>query len=161
MVSEADFKQALGHFASGVTVVVLDNGSGGIMGLTVSSFSSVSLEPPLVLICVEQGSECFNALGKQGQFTVHILAGDQTELAYAFADGSLDKSVYANWHTNTRGYPELAESLAWIECKLHARHPAGDHDIFIGRVEHLRVAEGKEPLLYYRGRVGGTEVMVP
>lgn len=159
MVSEAAFKQTLGHFASGVTVVVFDNGAGGIMGLTVSAFSSVSLEPPLVLICLEQGSECFQALGERGQFTVHILAEGQTALAYAFADGSLDKSTYATWHTNPRGYPELDQALAWIECTLHARHKAGDHDIFIGRVEHLRVVEGKAPLLYYRGRVGGTEVM--
>ena len=159
MITPDVYKQAMGHFASGVTVVVLDNGAGGIMGLTVSAFSSVSLEPPLVLICVDRSSECFEALSQRGRFTVHVLASNQAELAYRFADGTPDKSDYAQWRMNQRGYPELAEALAWIECRLVARHGAGDHDIFVAEVEGIRVAEGKKPLLYFRGRVGGSEVV--
>jgi len=159
MITPDVYKQAMGQFASGVTVVVLDNGAGGIMGLTVSAFSSVSLEPPLVLICVDHGSECYQALIERERFTVHVLAGDQTELAYRFADGVEDKSAYAEWRLNPRGYPELAEALTWIECRLVARHGAGDHDIFVAEVEGIRVAEGKKPLLYFRGRVGGSEVV--
>lgn len=155
MITPEDFKHALGQFPSGVTVVVLDNGAGGIMGFTVSAFCSVSLEPPLVLISVDQSSECYEALGERGYFTVHILAEHQVELAYRFADGVEDKSDYTQWRINERGYPELTDALAWIECRLYARHPAGDHDIFVGRVEGLRVAEGREPLLYHQGRVGG------
>jgi flavin reductase (DIM6/NTAB) family NADH-FMN oxidoreductase RutF len=158
MITPEVYKQAMGRFASGVTVVVLDDGAGGIMGLTVSAFSSVSLAPPLVLICVDRSSECFEALAERGRFTVHVLAEDQTALAYRFADGSLDKSDHADWRMNERGYPELLDALAWMECRLVARHGAGDHDIFVGEVEGLRVAEGKGPLLYYQGKVGGPAI---
>ena len=157
MIDAAQYKHTLSHFASGVTVVTVSNGKGGIEGFTASAFSALSLDPPLVLVCLDYDSECYEPLRLEKRFAVHILAEDQSELAWTFANRDLDKSRQADWQLNERGYPVLKQALAVIECKLFKEHEGGDHAIFIGEVEALSVADDPpKPLLYYQGRLGNT-----
>jgi len=155
MISPQIYKQALGRFASGVTIVVLEE-EGRLMGFTASSFCSLSLEPPLVLVCLGRGSECHTPLTQIGRrFTVQILGDDQVALAYAFADGVDDKSGHAPWALNERGFAIVEATPVVLECRLEASHPGGDHDILVGRVEAATLHEDRPPLLYYRGQLGG------
>ena len=159
MIDAAQYKSTLGHFTTGVTVVTVSNSKGGIEGFTASAFSALSLDPPLVLVCLNYDSECYGPLRLEKRFAVHILAEHQNELAWAFANRDLDKTDYADWQLNERGYPVLNDALAVIECKLFKECEGGDHVIFIGEVEALSITENpSKPLLYYQGRLGNSDV---
>ncbi len=149
VTSEA-FRQALGHFASGVTVVTTRNASGQPCGLTASAFTSVSLDPPLILVCIDHQATSHAPLGEHGWFAVHILAKDQEALARRFASASPDKFDGLAYRPGRQGVPLLEEALAVLECRVVHAYPGGDHTIFVGRVEAVRVTGG-QPLLYYRG----------
>ena len=145
------FRDALGRFASGVTVVTAATPQGGI-GMTANSFSSVSLEPPLVLWCPAKGSGRYPVFAGARHFAIHVLAADQAELAMAFARsgdafGGLDVEIGAH------GVPLLGQCLARFECETHALHDAGDHAIMVGRVRRAALAEGA-PLVFSQGRFG-------
>lgn len=155
MIDAALYRNVLGNFATGVTIVTVANGRGGIEGFTASAFSALSLEPPLVLVCLTYDSECYEPLRRECRYAIHFLSEKQTALAYAFADRNLDKTQQADWSFNERGYAILRDTLAIIECRLHREYAGGDHAIFIGEVEAMEVMEGTmKPLLYFRGRLG-------
>lgn len=151
-LSAADFRDVMGRFATGVTVVTT-KGVGGYDGFTASSFSSVSLDPPLVLVCLGHDATCHDAFAEGDCFAVNILAADQADLSVRFSSpvGNRFEGVgHSSWVT---GAPVLKGVVAAIDCRLDAVHRAGDHSILVGRVERLGpVAEAAEPLLYYRGR---------
>jgi flavin reductase (DIM6/NTAB) family NADH-FMN oxidoreductase RutF len=147
-IDDARFRQAMGHFASGVTVVTTAAGN-DLYGMTVSSFSSLSLNPPLILICIDKGVPTHDILKDASSFVVNILEERQEHLSRRFATTSTDKFKGVAWHSGKLGLPVLDNTLAAIECTLRDVLDGGDHTIFIGEVVGAEIREGA-PLLYYR-----------
>ena len=143
------FRSVLGRFATGVTIITALDGSGQPHGMTVSAFSSLSLEPPLVLICIDNVATMSPLMATTGHFVVNVLTSEQEELSRRFS-GQLDDRFAGVGYTDApSGAPILDGVLAWLDCRVLTRHPAGDHVIVIGEVEHAEAFEG-QPLLYYR-----------
>lgn len=148
MPDAADFRRALGQFAAGVTVVTTRDGRGRSLGLTVTAFTSVSLEPPLVLICVDHRSETHVGFRHAGLFGVSILAEGQEDLSRRFAGGGAAKFKGLELVEGTTGVPLVPGALAHLECRVSATHLAGDHTIYVGEVLAVKVRPGR-PLLYH------------
>lgn len=151
VISPADFRHVLSHFASGVTVVTTTDADAQPAGLTASAFTSVSLDPPLVLVCVDHKSQTYPALLERGRFAVNILCADQTDLSKRFASTRLDKFTDVRYRTSELGLPLIDDALAYLECTTVNTHVEGDHTIFVGLVERSGTGSG-EPLLYFRGQ---------
>lgn len=147
-IDESRFRTAMSHFASGVTVVTTGDAENPI-GLTVSSFCSLSLEPALVLVCIDKDVTSHDAIASAGRFAVNILTAGQEELSRRFASKVDDKFEGVATSEGAGGIPLISDSLAVIECRLYAELPGGDHTIFIGEVETVEVGEG-DPLVYFR-----------
>lgn len=148
-VSEDDFRRTLSHFASGVSVVTTRDAKGRAHGITVSAFCSVSLNPPLVLICIERATASHYAFRESGVFVVNILDSTQQDLSERFAAPDEDKFGNVEFATGLDDVPVLKSALAKIECRLTRAVDGGDHSIFIGSVEHVTYRDG-EPLIYFR-----------
>ena len=148
-ITDDEFRSALSRFASGVTVVTTRNGAGELFGITVSAFCSVSLEPPLVLICIEKATASHSSFLESGIFIVNILARDQAELSERFASQIADKFAGVGITLNIDGLPMIDGSLAIIECRVKQALHGGDHTIFVGEVDRAKVHEG-DPLIYFR-----------
>lgn len=148
-VGPDEFKKAMRTFSSGVTVITTREGD-RLHGLTVSAFSSLSLDPPLVLICIDKGAAAHDVFGKAGKFVVNILADDQEEVSNCFASRADDKFEKSKWHVGVLGLPVIDDAFGVAECVLHDSLPGGDHTIFVGRVVATRTREAK-PLLYGQG----------
>lgn len=150
MAIDADaFRSALGQFASGVTIVTTLDAAGTPLGLTVSSFCSVSLDPPLVLVCIDLRSEANTGFRESGRFGVSILAEGQRDLSDRFAWGGATKFDPAHLTMGATGVPLLTGALARLECTVVSTHDEGDHRVYVGRVEHAEVDPGR-PLVYQR-----------
>ena len=147
-IDQGEFRRVLGHFASGVTVVTTCYEQTNY-GITVSSFSSLSLVPPLVLICIDQKVSSHAALQNAGVFAVNILPEEGERLSRHFATREVDKFKGVAFHTGQLGAPLLDEALGTIECRIVQQVPGGDHTIFIGEVTAAATRPGK-PLIYYR-----------
>ncbi|WP_235857170.1 flavin reductase family protein [Occultella glacieicola] len=147
------FRDALGHYASGITVVT-GHDSREPLGFTCQSFSSVSLDPPLVSFSVMKTSTTYPRIAPTGRFAVNVLARDQMDLSAQFARSATDKWAGVEWRPSAAGDPLLGGALLWIDCELWAEHDAGDHLIVLGRVVELVEHEGpaQEPLVFFRGR---------
>ncbi len=139
-----------------MTVVTSVSG-GRPLGLSVNSFTSVSLEPPLVAFCVTRSSTTWPQLRAEGTFCVNILAEDQEALSRRFAAPELDRFMGVGWRPGPSGAPILAGGLAWVDCTVEAEHDAGDHYIVVGRVHDLDIAHEGRPLVFYRGGYGRFE----
>ncbi len=152
MTLDADsFRSVLGRFASGVTVVTTRDVDGRDIGMTVSAFSSVSLHPPLVQICIGHEASAFEALSRCDVFVVNVLAAEQEALSRRFAEiDSARRFEGLGFSRGESGLVMLDESVAHLECTVVGQHVAGDHTIFIGEVQHA-AADDARPLLYYRG----------
>ena len=158
MIASEDFRRVLGHFCSGVTVVTTMDPEGKPAGLTASAFTSVSLNPPLILVCVSHDAHSYPALAAARHFAVNILAGHHESVSTRFATRPVkhpsEKFEGIDFRQSSFGLPVLKDSLAELECEVVHCYPAGDHTIFVGRVEaaEARGDAGLEPLLYYRGK---------
>jgi len=150
MVDDAQFKLAMSHFASGVTVVTTEH-DGTPFGMTVASFASLSLDPPLVLICIEKSVKTHDALVAAAQFGVSILAQAQADLSGRFASKKIDDKFagVAVTRGDRLGVPLLDGAICALECRVHSALPGGDHTIFVGEVMSVRVTEDA-PLVYFR-----------
>lgn len=149
-VSQSAFRAVLGRFATGVTVVTARDRRGRDIGMTVSAFASVSLDPPLVLMCIDHSASVYNTLCKAPTFIANILSEGQEAIARRFAETSGNRFDGIGYERGQNGAAVLLDVLGYIECKVIERYEAGDHDIIIGSVELAQTYEGK-PLLYYRG----------
>lgn len=147
-VDDAQFKAAMSHFASGVTVVTTEHG-GRPYGMTVASFASLSLHPPLVLVCIERSVKSHEAIAASKKFGVSILGAEQADVSARFAARSDDKFSGVAVSRGETGVPLLEGALCTIECTVRDQLPGGDHSIFVGEVVAVRVREGA-PLLYFR-----------
>ena len=141
------FRQALAQFASGVTVVATLDAEGRPQGLTVSAFCSVSLEPPLVLVCVDSRSETHPGFAHSRLFGVSVLAEHQQDVSQRFAKLGPDKNRF-DFARGPFGAPLVPGAVAQLECRLHTAHDAGDHRIYVGEVLEVAVNPGR-PLLYH------------
>lgn len=147
-VDDAQFKLAMSHFASGVTVVTTEQ-EGTSYGMTVAAFSSLSLHPPLVLVCIEKSVRSHEAIAAAGKFGVSILSGTQADVSNRFASRGEDKFSGIAAHRGTTGVPLIDGAITSLECTLREQFPGGDHSIFVGEVVAIETAEGV-PLVYYR-----------
>lgn len=143
-------RDALGEFATGVTVMTACAADGQPVGVTVNSFASVSLDPPLVLWSLGRQSEYLAAFETSSHFAVNVLAADQMGLSLRFSQTATDNFLDIDWQTGAGGVPLLAGCCAWLECRGETRHPGGDHVILVGRVENIRRA-AKPPLIFHGG----------
>src|SRR5688572_30056341 len=145
-IDPSDFRRALAQFASGVTAVTTRDASGNPFGLTVTAFSSVSLDPPLVLVCVDARSETHAGFRDSGTFGVSVLAEDQEEVSRRFAWSGRAKFDTGDLVAGAMGVPLVAGALAHLECRVVAAHAAGDHTIYVGEIVGLSTRAGR-PLL--------------
>lgn len=147
------FRDVLSQFGSGVTVVTTMSG-GEPVGMTCQSFSSVSLDPPLVLFVPAKSSRAWPLIQRAGRFCINVLRGDQAELSNQMASRGADKFAGVDWEASPHtGSPVLAGTLAHIDCTIHAVHEAGDHYVVIGRALDLQVGDERgDPLLFFRGQ---------
>ena len=149
-----EFRRVLGHWVTGVTVVTARRNDGEPCGLTVNAFCSVSLDPPLVLVCVEQAADSHDCIARAGSFAVNVLDSEQETTARRFADWDVPQKFRGiAYHSEKSGAPVLDDALAWVDCRIVASHPAGDHTIYLGEVLDGDARAGA-PLLYYRGGYG-------
>jgi flavin reductase (DIM6/NTAB) family NADH-FMN oxidoreductase RutF len=155
-LSSDQLRKILGHFATGVTVVTTRLASGEPWGFTVNAFTSVSLSPPLILVCVGHGGDSFQVMSKAEYFAVNFLAEGQEELSRVFASKSRDRFAGIPYEPGANGAPLLQGCLGYIECRKTAAHVQGDHTIVIGEVL-AGEAHGGFPLLFYRSSYGRME----
>lgn len=153
-IDRATFRAVLGRFATGVTIVTMHDADGGDHGMTVSAFSSVSLDPPLVLVCIAKSASMYPQLDRATHVGVNILAEGQEALSRRFSSEVDDRFDGIGYARAPGGSPLLDGTLAALELRIEARVDGGDHMVVIGRVEHTQMAEEQGPLLYYRGGYG-------
>jgi len=153
-LTQDDFRRAMGCFATGVTVITVDQ-NGEIHGMTANAFTSVSLDPMLVLVCVDHRARTHAHLHARKRFGVNVLRNDQQTISeyYARATDTHQhaEAAGATFDRTAHGTPVLHGALAYLECRLHSTQKAGDHTIFVAEVEDVVVREG-EPLLFFRGK---------
>ncbi|HUI84665.1 MAG TPA: flavin reductase family protein [Candidatus Binatia bacterium] len=156
-ITPDEFRAALGRFATGITIITVATPEGGVHGMTANAFCSVSLQPPLVLVCVDHLAETYLHLRECDRFGVSILKQSQEALSEFFADPERNPDAAyrlgVRYRTMQRGILVLDDALANLDCRIAATHSAGDHSIFVGEVEEIILGEGP-PLLYFRGRYG-------
>ncbi len=148
MIDDAKFKLAMAQFVSGVTIVTTENG-GELAGLTVASFASLSLHPPLVIVCVERSVRSHDLIADSGRFGVSILASDQAAISNRFASKADDKFEGVAVRIGVLGIPLIEGAICTIECRLREALPGGDHSIFVGEVIDVQTTDGA-PLGYFR-----------
>jgi len=148
-IDEAGFRKAMSHFASGVTVVTTAHGSERF-GMTVAAFASLSLRPPLVLVCIEKPAKTHDAIIKAECFAVNVLSALRQDISQKFASRSDDRFAGVAVRPGRLNLPLIEGSLANVECRLHASLPGGDHTIFVGEVIGAHISDGEDPLIYFR-----------
>jgi flavin reductase (DIM6/NTAB) family NADH-FMN oxidoreductase RutF len=151
MVGQEKFRKIMGHFATGVTVVTACSRKGEAVGLTVNAFTSVSLDPLLVLVCLHREASTYDPLLESGYFVINVLDRSQEHLGVRFAEAEdEDRFLGLDTITGPRGSPILLGSMAWLECRVKDVIPGGDHSIVLGEVVEGE-ALGGEPLMFFRG----------
>lgn len=149
-IDQALYRQVCGHFATGVTVITAVDG-GEPVGMAANSFTSVSLDPPLVLFCAGKNSSTWPRIQAAGSYAVNILGGDQEELSRRFAAKEGDRFEGVGWRPGVTGSPLLQGALAYLDCTIEAEHDAGDHLLVVGRVVELAIEREEAPLVFFRG----------
>ena len=150
-IEPQDFRRVLGQFLTGVAVISAMDGEEPV-GLTVGSFFSVSLDPPLVGFCAAHSSKTWPVIRRSGRFCVNVLAADQEGVCRSFARTGADKFSGVGWALSDGGCPRIDDVIAWIDCDIEVIHGAGDHEICIGRVRALDAPRTSVPLPFFRGR---------
>ena len=150
--SKAEFRAALGMFATGVTIVTARSSAGELVGLTANSFNSVSMAPPLVLWSLAKSATSMHAFSTGSHYAINILGADQQDLALRFASRDADRFVGVDFVDGVAGAPLLAGAAATFECFNRSRYEEGDHVIFVGEVERCTQRTGASPLLFHGGK---------
>lgn len=153
LFTERDFRNALGQFATGVTVVTTRAADGRPLGVTVSSFNAVSLAPPLVLWSMGHNASLLAEFRACSHYAIHVLSASQQHLARQFSTRNIDRFADVQWAPNDHGVPLLAGAAATFECRSRSLYDEGDHVILVGAVEACQHLEGESPLLYHAGRM--------
>lgn len=159
-IDPLDFRRTLGCFATGVTVITVLDGEGKPRGLTANAFSSLSLDPPQILVCIDHRADTFPVISQAKAFVVNVLAEEQREISQRFAGKGENKFEGVAHHPGGNGAPVLEGAIAVIECQVEQKHEAGDHTVFIGAVDRVEHAQGK-PLLFFRGNYASLPEAAP
>ena len=155
-INDETFKELMKRFASGVTLITFEN-EGILSGLTVSSFCSLSMNPPLILICIDKKIPSHNSLKNGASFGVNICTSEQGKLAWDFANSNINKNeliLSLNHRMTDDKVPLLNDCLVSMECTLKNTYEGGDHTIFVGQIESGDFSEESEPLIYYKSGLG-------
>jgi flavin reductase (DIM6/NTAB) family NADH-FMN oxidoreductase RutF len=150
-IEKNELRRIMGHFATGVTIITSVRSSGELHGLTANAFTSVSLVPPLLLICVDKKAESYPCFTETRVFTVNILAGDQEALSRKFAVSGGNKFEGVSYRLGANGAPILDGTLAYIECTVSQEVDAGDHTVYLGEIQQAETPHEGKPLLFFRG----------
>ncbi|MGI8610249.1 MAG: flavin reductase family protein [Candidatus Dormibacteria bacterium] len=153
LVDDRTFRLACGHFATGVSIVTMRDHDGEPHGLTANSFTSVSLAPPLILVCVDKRIATYPVIERAEGWLVNVLAEDQEELSRRFANPDIDKFAGLTVEDGPNSAPRIGGCLAYLAARAFAHHDAGDHGVFIGEVTDVEYHEGP-PLVFYKGMYG-------
>jgi len=153
-IDSTTFRRVLGHYPTGVCVVTAVDPEGRAVGMAVGSFTSVSLDPPLVAFFPDKKSASWPRIERAGRFCVNVLASDQQDLCNRFSARGDDKFNGLAYSLSANGSPVLDDVVAWIDCSLHAVHEAGDHYIALGEVVELETVRADRPLLFFQGKFG-------
>lgn len=146
------FRHVLGHYPTGVAVITAQTAAGPV-GLSMNSFTSLSLQPPLVLFCPSVASSTWPQLREVGQLAINVLSAGQEEVSRRFAAPAPDRFAGFDWTTGENGAPLLTDALGWLECRIQAEYPAGDHTVVIAEIQRMGVHDAiAEPLVFFRGR---------
>jgi flavin reductase (DIM6/NTAB) family NADH-FMN oxidoreductase RutF len=151
VIDTQELRRVLGHFATGVTIITTKDIAGEPFGLTANAFTSLSLNPPLILICVDKAAQCYSCFVQSNVFTVNFLHEGQEEISRRFATKGVDKFAGLNWHEGAHGAAILDDAIGYLECKIVQSYEGGDHTIIVGEVLH-GLASGDRPLLFFKGR---------
>ena len=146
-----EIRNVMGHFATGVTVITTSDITGTPFGLTVNSFTSLSLNPPLVVVCVDKTVDCYSCFDESKVFAVNVLSEDQEELSRRFATKRIEKFAGIQWRMGEHGLPLLDGVIGTIECKVTRSYEGGDHTLFLGEILSA-TAKGDRPLLFFKGK---------
>lgn len=156
-IDPATFRRTLGCFPTGVAIVTTTTETGAPIGVTISSFNSVSLDPPLVLWSLDLKAGTLPIYRSSGGFVINILSAEQADLPRIFSSPIEDRFAQVPWHKGASGFPVLDEAAAVIECRTYARYDGGDHEIFLGEVLN-HSASDRTPLVFGKGRLGPLEL---
>jgi 3-hydroxy-9,10-secoandrosta-1,3,5(10)-triene-9,17-dione monooxygenase reductase component len=148
------FREVLGQYPTGVAIVTAAQADGSAVGFAVGSFTSVSLDPPLVAFMADRHSTSWPKIQATGSFCANVLAAEQEHVCRRFASKSPDKFAEVRWSPAGSGSPIVDGAMAWIDCDIHAVHEAGDHYIVIGKVRDLARSAPSPPLLFFQGHYG-------
>ena len=151
-IAQKQFRRTLGCYPTGVTVVTGIGPKGELLGVTVNSFSSVSLEPPLILFCLNRGLRSLAAFEAATHYTVNVLCQDQGDIATRFASKDDDKWRGMDASRGENGCPVIENAMAVLECAAHTQFEAGDHVIFVGQVIDMQARPEAQPLVFHQGR---------
>ena len=146
-----ELRRVMGHFATGVTVITTADRSGTPFGLTANAFTSLSLNPPLALICVDKTVQCYSCFEESKIFAVNVLSQDQEEISRRFATKGIEKFAGIKWHKSRRGVALLDGAMGHIECKVVHSYEGGDHTIYVGEIVSA-TASGERPLVFFKGK---------
>ncbi|MEV6161660.1 flavin reductase family protein [Streptomyces sp. NPDC052052] len=153
-IDSAEFRRTLGHYPTGVAVVTAIEEDEPV-GMAVGTFTSISLDPPLVGFFPASASRSWARIRKSGAFTVNVLGADQLDVCRAFATSGADKFAGVSWSEGPTGAPVLADAVAWVHCTLSSVHSIGDHDLAVGTVvQHELGSREARPLVFHRGGYG-------
>jgi flavin reductase (DIM6/NTAB) family NADH-FMN oxidoreductase RutF len=150
-IDPRELRNVMGHFATGVTVITTKDAAGKPYGLTANAFSSLSLDPPLVLICVDKKVDCYACFEQSNAFVVNFLTEGQEQLSRRFATKGIEKFDGVPYHNGQLGVPLLDGALGYIECAITSVYDGGDHTIYVGEVQSAS-ATGDRPLLFFKGK---------
>jgi flavin reductase (DIM6/NTAB) family NADH-FMN oxidoreductase RutF len=147
-----ELRRVMGHFATGVTVVTTKDGTDAPFGLTVNAFASLSLDPPLVLVCVDKGAQCYSCFVESKIFAVNVLSDGQEEISRRFATRGVQKFDGIAWRRSESGLALLDGAIGNIECKVVHSYDGGDHTIYVGEVLRASTADDGRPLIFFQGK---------
>jgi flavin reductase (DIM6/NTAB) family NADH-FMN oxidoreductase RutF len=146
-----ELRRVMGHFATGVTVVTTKDGEDTPFGLTANAFASLSLDPPLVLVCVDKAAQCYSCFQGSKIFAINVLGEGQEEISRRFATKGAQKFNGIPWHKSESGLALLDGAISHIECKVVYSYDGGDHTIYVGEVLRAKTT-GERPLIFFRGK---------
>ena len=150
-IDSQQLRQVLGHFATGVTVITTKDGSGKPYGLTANAFTSLSLNPPLVVICIDKTVQCYSCFEESKLFAVNFLSEEQEEVSRRFATKGIEKFAGLGWHAGEHGLALLEGAIGHIECRVVRGYDGGDHTIYLGEIL-TAAATGERPLIFFKGK---------
>jgi flavin reductase (DIM6/NTAB) family NADH-FMN oxidoreductase RutF len=152
-IPSSEYRRVLGHLPTGVTVLTAFDGDGAPAGMAANSLTSVSLEPPMILVCPAKVSTTWPAIRGAGRFCVNFMASHHADLCVRFARKDIDRFAGVEWHTRASG-PALDDAIAWLQCEISDERDAGDHTVVIATVTEIEASSEGAPLVFFKGRYG-------